>query len=685
MDALDAESLTDPLDEKVLSTFAGKVVRKNLVRKVKVGANVPVFVLEYLLGKYCATDDPFAVEAGLRVVHSMLSENFVRPDEANKAQSLVRERGQHTLIDKVKVRYLSDDDKYWAEFVGFGHKFVHIPDRFVREFDRLLMGGIWAQVSLRHEYDETATGKRSPFWIDDLKPIQVASFSLEEYQAGRREFATEEWIDFLTRSVGLEPAHFDRRLKLLLLIRLIPLYEANYNMIELGPRGTGKSYGYQELSPYAILLTGPTTVANLFYNMSSNQMGLVGLWDAIAFDEVADLQKMPKEVITTLKTYCESGTFARGKDALSGYASLALFGNTNQPVDVMVRSSHLFSPLPDIIREDMAFLDRLHFYVPGWEVPKMRVEFFTDAYGFVVDYLAEALRVLRQHNYTELADRDFALGSHLNARDVKAVRKTVSGLVKLVYPHGEVSPDEVAELLEVALEGRRRVKEQLKKLGSFEYHQTSFSYSDRRTGEERFVGVREEGGRNLIASDPLAPGSVYIASVDDQAKCGLYRLEVGCAVGTGKLRLAGGIEGALKESIQRAYGYLQSHKVQLGIGQSFDTTDFHVEAIDLLTNRVICDNAGIGFVIAICSALKKQVVLPGLLILGDLSIQGNIKAARSMSEPLQVAMENGARRALIPVENKRQFLDVSAEIVERVDPIFYADPMTAVLKALAIT
>ena len=468
------------LDRKAASVFAGKVVRKDLVRKVKVGANVPVFVLEYLLGKYCATDDPVAIDAGLKVVNNTLSANFVRPDEANKAQSLLKDKGKHTLIDKVQVRYVSDDDKYWAELKNFGHKYVHIPEHFMRDYDRLLMGGIWAQIDLRHQFDEEQKGKRSPFWIDDLKPIQLATFDFEEYRACRSPFTTDEWIDLLLRTIGMEPAHFERRVKLLFLVRLLALCEHNYNLVELGPRGTGKSYGYQELSPYTILLTGPTTVANLFYNMASNKMGLVGLWDAVAFDEVADLQKMPKEVVTTLKTYCESGTFARGKDSLSGMASIALFGNTNQPVEVMVRSSHLFVPMPDVIREDMAFLDRIHFYLPGWEIPKMRVEFFTDHYGFVVDYLAEALRELRKHNFTEIIDRHFSLGSHLNARDVKAVRKSVAGLVKLIYPHGEITKDELGELLELALEGRRRVKEQLKKMGSFEYHQTSFSYHRQR-------------------------------------------------------------------------------------------------------------------------------------------------------------------------------------------------------------
>ncbi|MEM0498293.1 MAG: protease Lon-related BREX system protein BrxL [Methanothrix sp.] len=671
------------LDEKVNSVFAGRVVRKDLVRKVKVGANVPIFVLEYLLGKYCATDDPAAIEAGLRVVNSTLAENFVRPDEANRAQSLVRERGRHTIIDKIKVRYLSEDDKYWAEFVNFGHRYVHIPEDYIKKYDRLLTGGIWAQVELAHRFDEEPRGKRSPFWIEDMRPIQLASFDLNEYIEGRREFTADEWIDLLIRSTGMEPSHFSRRLKLLFLARLIPLCEQNYNLIELGPRGTGKSYAYQELSPYAILLTGPTTVANLFYNIGTGKMGLVGLWDAVAFDEVADLQKMPKEVITTLKTYCESGTFARGKDSLSGRASIVMFGNTNQPVEILVRSSNLFAPMPDVVREDMAFFDRIHFYIPGWEIPKMQVDFFTDHYGFVVDYLAEALRELRRHNFVDMVDHHFSFGSHLNARDVKAVRKTVSGLIKLIYPHGEVSRDEMAEILELALEGRRRVKEQLKKMGSFEYHRTSFSYIDNITGEERYVGVPEEGGRNLISQDPLAPGSIYAASVSDEGRAGLFRLEVGHTPGTGKLKMAGGIDGHTKETVQRAFSYLKGHKVEMGIAQAFETTDFHVEVIDLLNNSVSFD-AGVAMVVAVYSALMKQPVLPGLLVLGDLSIQGNIKAVRSLAEPLQLGMDNGARCALIPIENKRHFMEVSADIVERVDPIFYGDPVVAARKAIGL-
>ena len=494
------------LDQKATSVFAGKVVRKDLVRKVKVGANVPVFVLEYLLGKYCATDDPAAIDAGLKVVNNTLSSNFVRPDEANKAQSMVKDKTKHTFIDKIKVRYLSDDDKHWAELVNFGHKNVHIPEHYLREFDRLLMGGIWAQVDIRHQFDEDQKGKKSPFWIESLTPIQIASFDLDEYRQCRSQFTTDEWTDLLLRShrhgtIALRP-----QVKAAFSNSAAAALRTQFQSCRAWPpRHRQELCLLQELSPYTILLTGPTTVANLFYNMASGKIGLVGIWDAVAFDEVADLQKMPKEVVTTLKTYCESGMFARGKDALSGMASIALFGNTNQPVEVMVRSSHLFVPMPDVIREDMAFLDRLHFYIPGWEIPKMRVEFFTDHYGFVVDYLAEALRELRRHNFTEIIDRHFSLGSHLNARDVKAVRKTCSGLVKLIYPHGEVSKDELTELLAIALEGRRRVKEQLKKMGSFEYHQTSFSFLDNETREERFVGVPEQGGRDMIIDGPACP------------------------------------------------------------------------------------------------------------------------------------------------------------------------------------
>ncbi len=672
-----AKQPRDDLDTKANHVFAGKVVRKDLVRKVKVGANVPVFVLEYLLGKYCASSDETAIQMGLQVVNDTLSDNYIRPDEATKAQSLVKERGAHTFIDKVKVRIT--DSKYWAEVTNFGHSYVHIPDHYVRDFDRVLTGGIWAQIDM--VWDDS--DEKAPFRISKLTPIQLATFNLEDYRRGRAEFTSDEWVDFMLRSMGYEPTEMERRLKLMFLTRLIPLCERNFNLVELGPRGTGKSYAVQELSPYSALLTGPTTVANLFGHMSGKHKGMVQIWDAVAFDEIADLQKMPKEVITTLKTYCESGQFQRGSEAMAGYAGIAMFGNTNQPIDVMVQTGHLFAPMPDVIRDDMAFIDRLHFYLPGWEIPKMRNDLFTDRYGFVVDYLAEALRDLRKHNFTEVIDHHFSLGAHLNARDRKAVRRTVSGLMKIMYPHGEVSATELEEILSLAIEGRRRVKEQLKKMGSFEYYETSFSYQDSETGEEKFVGVPEQGGQDLISTDPLAPGTIYAAAVSADGTVGLYRIEVSISSGTGKLKAAGGFSGSMKESVQRAFSYLLAKKSEFGVAREVDISDFHVEIIDLIGNKVEAE-LGVGLFVAVFSALRKAQPQAGLIVMGDMSVQGNVKAVRSLTEPLQVAMDNGAKRALIPIESKRLFLEVSPDVLEHVDPIFYGDLRQAAFKSLGL-
>jgi ATP-dependent Lon protease len=667
----------DALDDKVNQVFAGKCVRKDLVRAVKVGANVPVFVLEYLLGKYCASSDPAAIELGLAVVRDTLANNYIRPDEANKAQSRVRQKGSYTFIDKVKARLVGST--FVAECVNFGSSNLRINENDVYAFERLLTGGVWAQVEV--EWDESDS--KAPFSISQITPIQLASFNLEEYRKLRTQFSTEEWIDLLIRSMGYEPSSMEQRLKLLFLLRLIPLCERNYNLVELGPRGTGKSFAVQELSPYAALLTGPTTVANLFGHMSGKIKGMVSIWDVVAFDEIADLQKMPKEVITTMKTFCESGQFQRGAESFSGDASIAMFGNTQQPIDVMVQTGHLFAPMPDVIRDDMAFIDRLHWHLPGWEMPTMRNEYFTDNYGFVIDYLAEALKDLRKLNYTELCDTYFSLGAHLNTRDRKAVRRTVSGLVKIIHPHGSPSKEDLEEILKLAIEGRRRVKEQLKKMGSFQYSQTSFSYSDNSTGEEHFVGVPEQGGKDLIASEPLSPGSVYAASVTGDGNVGLYRLEVSISSGNGKLKPAGGIGGTMKESIQRAFAYMQANKGSFSIAHETDNYDFNVEAIDLLGNKLQLE-IGVAFFIAAFSAIRHASARAGMLVIGDMSIQGNIKAAKSLVELLQVAMDNGARCALIPAENKRSFLEVDTDVIDKIDPIFYNDVKTATFKGLEV-
>jgi ATP-dependent Lon protease len=670
------------LDSIVTEVFAGKVVRKNLVRQVKVGANVPVYVLEYLLGKYCATDDPAAVEAGLKLVNSTLADSIIRPDEGMKAQSRVKERGEQTYIDKVKVRLTGR--KYWAEVVNFGNTYVHIPDTIVRRYERLLEGGVWAQVTIEFRGEEEVSGKVRPFFITEFRPIQLASFSFDDYCAARSELSTDEWLDFLVRTIGFEPSHFDRRVKLLMLMRMAPMVQRNFNLVELGPRGTGKSYVYRDLSPYAILISGgKTTVANLFYNMNTHRVGLVGTWDVVAFDEVAGIRFSDRTAIQILKDYMESGSFSRGREEIVAEASMVFVGNINQPVEMLTRTSTLFHPLPEDL-QDMAFIDRLHFYLPGWEMPKLQPQFFTDHYGFVVDYLAAAMRELRRRNYTDAFDPYFSLGNHLNTRDARAVRRSVSGLVKLLHPAGDPSREEVEEYLELALEGRRRVKEQLKKMGAFEYYQTSFSYTDTETMQERFVGVPEEGGQGLISQDPPPPGSVYTAALAEDDTVAMHRVEVNRMSGSGRLRVTGSPDRPMKDSILTAFDYIKANKVHLGIERDIDSYDFHVQIVDLMKTKG-GSQAGVAFFVALYSLLQDKAVQAGLVVLGEMTIQGNILPLRTLTEPLQMIMDNGAKRVLIPLSNRRQMLEIPPDVLERVDPIFYSEPLAAALKALGIS
>jgi ATP-dependent Lon protease len=486
-----ASTPMDRLDRLANEAYPGRVVRKDLVRQVKVGANVPVYVLEFLLGKYCASDDPAAIATGLQVVNQTLQENFIRPDESEKAKADLKRKGKHRLIDKVDVRLVSSEDKFWAHLANFGDKYVNIPDDIVYRYDRLLGGGAWCQIDLL--YSATADeAKKRPFHIQALKPIQVATFDPDEYAAGRVRFSRDEWIDLLMRSIGLEPEHFDLRSKLLAILRLVPMAERNYNLIELGPWGTGKSFVYRETSPNAVLISGGrVSVAQLFVNMSSGRIGLLGMWDVVAFDEVAGLEMSDPTVVNMLKDYMESGSFARGKEEAPAEAAIVLIGNTSRPHQELVGTAHLFADLPKAMI-DPAFLDRLHYYLPGWEVPKLEQRLFTGHFGMVSDYLAEALRQLRKRTFVQALDQDFALGTHLSARDEKAVRKTVSGLLKILHPHGEWTHGELREYLEFAMEGRRRVKEQLKKLAAHDYAKTAFSYIERDTGREVWVSVPEQ-------------------------------------------------------------------------------------------------------------------------------------------------------------------------------------------------
>jgi ATP-dependent Lon protease len=686
---------SDRLDDKINAAFAGKVVRKDLVRKLKVGANVPVFVLEYLLGKYCASSDPVAIQMGMEVVSRTLADSYVSPDEATRAQAKLKDKGEHTFIDKVSVRLVASEDKYWATLANFGDKYVHIPDAIVRrkEYERLVQGGIWAQLDLQYYYDDAATGRKSPFMIREIKPIQLSSFEPNELLAARPQFTRDEWLDLVLRSIGMDPGYLEKisdddparsfRLKMLFLLRLVPMVEGRFNLIELGPRGTGKSFVYREISPYTVLISGGgTTTANLFYNMAIQRVGLVGLWDVVAFDEVAGVGFKEKDGIQILKDYMESGSFVRGREVITANASMVFVGNLDKPVDYLVKTHHLFEPLPEAM-QDAALIERLHCYLPGWEMPKMDPAMLTSHYGFIVDYLAEAFRWLRKENFTELVDRPYAFGSHLNKRDDTAVRRCVSGLLKILHPDKCHTQKELAQYLDLAMEMRRRVKEQLKKMLPFEYPRTSFSYINRETQEERYVAVPEEGGRDLIPQDPPAPGVVYTAAVGgDERKAGVYRLEVTVANGTGKLKPSGGIDRALKESCQRAFSYMQTHKGELGLGRDVDTHDFFVEGVDLLGSQVSCE-AGVAFFVAAVSALRRAPLQGGSVVLGDMSIQGNIKGLPSLAELMQLALDNGARRVLVPTANKKHALDLEGELLELAE--FYNDPRGAIDKSIGIT
>jgi ATP-dependent Lon protease len=674
----------DALDQKLSRVFPGKVVRKDLLHQIKGGENVPSYVLEYLLGKYCASDNDDEIRVGIEAVKETLKNNYFRHDQANKAQSLVEQRGRHRFIDRVEVRFLASENKYWAAMDNFSFTRVHIPDDFFRRYERLLEGGIWAIVDVEFRVDEQDDKKGSPFHISDLKPIQLARFDLEEFAAGRKEFSREEWIDALLRSVGLEPARMEPRLKMILLSRFIPFVEKNYNFIELGPRGTGKSYAFSEMSPYCILISGgKASTANLFYNNARRQVGLVGHWDVVAFDEVAGMKVTDTDTIQIMKDYMANGRFSRGIAQVLADASLVFVGNLNQPVETLVQnaSTDLFQPLPEAF--DMAVIDRFHFYLPGWEVPKTSKDILTTRYGFVTDYIAEAFRALRKQNRFDVVERYFRLGSHVEGRDATAVKKTVSGLVKILHPDGEFGRAEVKEYVELAMEARRRVKEQLKKRGSFEFYKTSFSYIDNEDGIERTVGVPEQGGKGAISQDPLPPGSVYTAAMDEQSRVGLFRLEVNLTPGSGKLRVPSGLEKGLKESLNRAIAYLQSVKDRVGLTPLLAQKDIVAEAVDLSGGHVECA-CGVAFFVALMSALQNRRIQAGTVVLGDLTIQGNLKALPSIAEPLHIALENGAIRALVPIANKSQFANLPEEVVEKLDIVFYGDVERAVMKAIEV-
>lgn len=672
------------IKEKLKEHFSGKIVRKDLAKQIKEGANVPVYVLEFLLGQYCCSDEEDVIESGVAKVKKILADNFVRPDEAQKILSILRQKGTYSVIDKITVNLNIKNDTYEAEFSNLGIKNVPISEDYPTQYDRLLCGGIWCMVNLEYQFDEEDK-RGTPIRILKLQPIQMPHVDIKDLQEGRKYFTKEEWIDIMLRSIGMEPDELNEREKWLLLLRLVPLVENNYNLCELGPRSTGKSYVYKEISPNSILVSGgQTTVANLFYNMARKQVGLVGLWDCVAFDEVAGINFKDKDGIQIMKDYMASGSFARGKEEKAATASMVFVGNINQSVDVLLKTSSLFEPFPPEMGTDTAFLDRMHCYIPGWEVPKFRPEHFTNDYGFITDYLSEFVRELRKMQQGDALDKYFRLGKNLNQRDVIAVRKSVSGLIKLVYPDGNYSKYELEEILRIALEMRRRVKEQLKKIGGMEFYDVNFSYIDNETFEEKYVSVPEQGSSTLIPEGICNPGQVYTVSQGKSGMIGLYRLETQMLPGNGKFERTGiGTDQECKEATAIAFNYLKANSNRISQSISTTTKDYFIDYRDL-QGIGMTNNLALPTLIAICSIALNKPTLGSLAVLGDISISGTVIKVENLANCLQVCLDSGAKKILLPITSAQDLGSVPSELMGSFSIIFYSSVEDAVFKALGV-
>jgi len=680
----------DELDKKLASAFPGRFVRKDLVKKLKIGFNIPVYVLEYLLGKYCSTTDESEIQKGLESVKSAIAERIVRPDQTELIKAQLQMFGTKKMIDLVTVSFDEkvQGGKFWARLVTCGLDKVHIDHSLVYGNERLLTGGIWANIELIYDDSLGSDGAIRPFVIKRLSPIQIASSNFEEYLSGRIQFSRHDWINLLIRSMGYEPFHpdFTPRRKLLFLLRLVPMVEKNYNLIELGPRGTGKSYVYREMSPNVILLSGGQgSVADLFgWKGRRDKPGLVMKFDLVAFDEVAGSHFKAEQNKQIYKGYMEQGSFSRGDDkgTISADAGIVFNGNIDGDVETTARVSHLFNVLPESIRNDMAFHDRWHAYLPGWEIPKMQTDYFTEHLGFISDYIAEIFHnELRRRNYTDLYDHYFSLGSHIEERDRKAIAKTTSGLIKLIHPDGKCSKSEIEEYLQFAMELRRRVKEQLKRMGGIEYSKVNFSYIDKIDGSERFVSCNELGSTTLITEGPMSPGDIFTVGYDPEEKrYALYRIQISMTPGGHRFNIVGTKGKAMKEIARMAYDYLKANAGKIGIDRDIASYDVNIQVMSLMQGKDAGD-IGIAFYIGLISALLGRPVGEGMVILGQMSIHGVLGRVEGLGDKLRIAMDAGAKRVLLPTENKRDFADLPAEVIDKLRIEFYSEPIQAAFKA----
>lgn len=667
--------------KKLEENFAGRFVRKDLTARIKEGANVPTYVLEYLLGMFANSTDEDVIEQGVQRVRATLANNYVRPDEAEKVKAKIRERGSYTVIDKVTVHLNTRKDRYEASFSNLGLKEVITDSKYPEDYERLLSGGIWCIVRLSYFFEENSDD--SPFILEKLDPIQIAGLDMQEIYNGRKNFTTEEWMALILRTIGLEPQQFSEREQLLLILRLVPFVENNYNLVELGPRGTGKSHGYKELSPNSILVSGgQTTVANLFYNMGRRQVGLVGMWDLVAFDEVAGINFKDKDGVQIMKDYMASGSFARGKDEIQARASMVFVGNINQSVDVILKSSNLFEPFPDAMANDSAFFDRIHAYLPGWEIPKYKPAFFAKDYGFITDYFAEVMRELRKQSYSDAFDKYFNLGEQLNQRDTIAVRKTVSGMIKLLYPDGNFTKDEVEKILAFALEMRRRVKEQLKKIGGMEFFDVELSYKDKSSLTETVVPVPEQSSNTLIPNGRPKAGQIYTVALDNKGRRCAFSIESQMTGGRGKFDKTG-ISGHndAKEAMENAYRYLKKNSGEINTNLHLEQKDFVVNVANM-NNLAMTKELTIPTYIALVSIALNRPALESLVVLGDFTLNGSVKKVDSLADTIQVAYDSGAKQILLPSQSLSELANIPEDMKNQLTFIPFDSVETAAVRAL---
>lgn len=674
------------LDKKLLEAFQGYVVRKDIVRSVKGTANVPVFVLEYLLANSCSTDDEEKIKEGIENVQRVLREHYVNPDEANLIQAKIQQRGSYKVIDKISVRLDPSRDKYWAQLSNLNIKDANISEELVSCHEKLMTGGIWAIIDIDYDPLQTIGSKIYPFVISKIRPIQLSNFEEEKIARSREAFDNQEWQNVILRSGGYEPESegITPRLRMLLLSRFIPLVESNFNMAELGPRSSGKSFVFKELSPYSMLVSGGQgTAASLFVNNSSGQIGAVGLWDALCFDESTDELFKDKEVVPLMKDYMESGSFSRAGKAgeKAANASIIMNGNINQPVETVLQTSHLFSPFSDKIANDTAFLDRIGFFLPGWEIIKFAPHHFTNHFGFSTDFFSEWMHHQRRKSYVNAIDDFFILGSQMKQRDTKPVRKTVSGLIKLMHPNGKYTKEDVRLYLEFAIEMRRRVKEQLKRIGGMEFWDTNFSYIDKETQEETFVTLPEERGNNLIEDVPLTPGTCYTATSDGD-KVTLVKIEVVSIPGNGKLTVSGNASTDVKEDVRNTYNYIRANeKTILSQQHSLNKLDVNIQITALLGSTV---HKGIGGAIftALVSSVFNRSLKPALAVIGNISIGGAIERALNFSDRVSLLSENGAKNVLVPMDNLPEMANLPASILGKTDIPLYSNSQMLIQKII---